>query len=477
MKRIIFCFDGTSNVIEAVHPTNVVTVAASIADLDRKDVQQIVYYDEGVGSTKEDKISGGAFGKGLHRNVLEAYKFLTLNYRPDDEIFIFGFSRGAFTARSFSGLLNYCSIMQRCYAEKVFHANWYYQNRLGNNLFGIEEVLRFKHFYGSPICTTPEDDEWRVKNIPSYKRGNHPPLKIKYIGVWDTVKTLGWYKTAKEHAYHSHELNSSILSGRHAVSIDEARSKFDITLWNDVDDRNREAGFKVDDPKRPFQQVWFPGVHGGVGGGGNIRGLSDQAFEWVMDGARKAGLSLNTAEASKIYGFKPDALASIKNVSKPRKNFNYYLMRMMRKIVRQGPKALYEVSPSAIIRWGAPADMLPEKQLYRPGSLLPISNLMDQAASAYDEGLYRRRKTYVTANAELPETVQIEGQGFNLHVVGGDGPLRDLATLGSIAKHYYKSSRKYTLIQKANATMITNLDRIYEQQILLIPHIDRKELA
>jgi len=200
VKRLVFCFDGTSNVIEAVHPTNVVNIASSIADKDRKGRQQIVYYDEGVGSTQEDKISGGAFGAGLHRNILEAYKFLILNYQPDDEIFIFGFSRGAFTARSFAGLMHFAGIMQ------------------------------------------------------------------KYIGVWDTVKTLGWRKTAKEHAYHSHELNRSIESGRHAVSLDERREKFNVTLWRDVDMRNQSAGFRSNDPKRPFQQIWFPGVHGGTGG-------------------------------------------------------------------------------------------------------------------------------------------------------------------------------------------------------------------
>jgi len=227
---------------------------------------EIVYYDEGVGSTQEDKISGGAFGAGLHRNILEAYKFLILNYQPDDEIFIFGFSRGAFTARSFAGLMHFAGIMQRFHAEKVFQANWFYKNRNNATLVKPEELLRFKQYYGVPICTTQEDDDWRCNNIEGYISGQDPMLKIKYIGVWDTVKTLGWRKMAKEHAYHSHELNRSIESGRHAVSLDERREKFNVTLWRDVDMRNQSAGFRSNDPKRPFQQIWFPGVHGGTGG-------------------------------------------------------------------------------------------------------------------------------------------------------------------------------------------------------------------
>jgi len=465
MKRLIFFFDGTSNIIEAVHPTNVVNIATSIADKDRKGRQQVIYYDEGVGSTKEDKISGGAFGKGLHRNILEAYKFLTLNYQPDDEIFIFGFSRGAFTARSFAGLINYANVMKRCYAEKVFQANWFYKHKADPKLVKPDEVLRFKSFYGAPVCTTVEDDIWRAKNLPNYELGQHPQLKIKYIGVWDTVKTLGWFKQAPEHAYHSHELNSSIQAGRHAVALDEHRNKFDVTLWNDVDTRNVEAGYALDDPKRPFQQVWFPGVHGGVGGGGDVRGLSDQAFEWVMDGAREKGLSLNTSEMSKIFGFQPDALAALKNVSNPRKTLNYYVMRLMRKIIRVGPQALHEVSPSAIIRWGAPKDMLPEKKPYRPGTLSHLKTEMDMAAKRYPEDIYRRRQTYQSAAESVPETLQIDGKTYSLHVVKGSD------TLSRIAKHYYLDPRKYLLIAEANATMVTNPDRIYEGQILLVPHI------
>lgn len=471
MKRLVFCFDGTSNVIEAVHPTNVVNIASSIADKDRKGRQQIVYYDEGVGSTQEDKISGGAFGAGLHRNILEAYKFLILNYQPDDEIFIFGFSRGAFTARSFAGLMHFAGIMQRFHAEKVFQANWFYKNRNNTTLVKPEELLRFKQYYGVPICTTQEDDDWRCNNIDGYISGQDPMLKIKYIGVWDTVKTLGWRKTAKEHAYHSHELNRSIESGRHAVSLDERREKFNVTLWRDVDMRNQSAGFRSNDPKRPFQQIWFPGVHGGTGGGGDVRGLSDEALAWVLEGAIKAGLALETSEMSKVFKFRPDALAAIKNVSNPRKDFNYYLMRLMRRITREGPKALYEVSPSALIRWGAPADMLPESVLYRPKPLMPLRDHIDTASKAYDEALYRRRQTYQNPSETLPETIQVDGIIYSLHRVRG------AETLGSIAKHYYRNARKYPVIFQANATMITNPNRIYEGQILLIPHLPRDELA
>ena len=283
------------------------------------------------------------------------------------------------------------------------------------------------------------------------------------------MKTLGWRKTAKEHAYHSHELNDSILSARHAVSLDEQRDKFNVTLWREVDLRNKKAGYAVNDSERPFQQVWFPGIHGGVGGGGDIRGLSDEALAWVLDGATKAGLKLETSELSKVFGFQPDALAAIKNVSNPRKGFNYYLMRFMRRITREGPKALYEVSQSTIIRWSAPANMLPEKKSYSPKPLDGLKLELHEASKVYDAALFRMRKTYQTSSEQIPKTIQIEGNTYGLHIVTGKD------TLSSLAKQYYGTWKKYKLIHDANATMITNPNYIYERQILLIPHLLTKE--
>jgi uncharacterized protein (DUF2235 family) len=99
MKRLVFCFDGTWNKLDAQYSTNVVLTAESVLPLTRENVAQVVFYDEGVGASKLESLSGGMFGAGLVRNMADGYRFLLFNYSPGDEIYVFGFSRGAYTAR------------------------------------------------------------------------------------------------------------------------------------------------------------------------------------------------------------------------------------------------------------------------------------------------------------------------------------------------------------------------------------------
>ena len=106
MKRLIVCCDGTWNDLEMPYPTNVAKMAIAVTPSDADGVPQVVCYDEGVGTGKGlDRVSGGAFGKGIDKNIEEAYKFLTVNYEPGDEIYLFGFSRGSYTVRSLAGMI------------------------------------------------------------------------------------------------------------------------------------------------------------------------------------------------------------------------------------------------------------------------------------------------------------------------------------------------------------------------------------
>lgn len=109
MKRLVFCFDGSWNQIDAPHPTNVLFTAQSVLPMAPDGTAQLIYYDEGVGTEKGEKLRGGMFGKGLEKNLNDAYRFLIFNHTPGDEIYVFGFSRGAFTARSFAGLISNCA--------------------------------------------------------------------------------------------------------------------------------------------------------------------------------------------------------------------------------------------------------------------------------------------------------------------------------------------------------------------------------
>lgn len=261
-KNIVICFDGTGNDFDGPS-SNVLKTYRSIIKDPTKD--QIAFYDPGVGTTSTNtaynillnklinlrkKILGGAFGLGVKHNIGDAYHYLMNCYDEDDKVFIFGFSRGAFTARAFAGMLNKCGLLdKRCdnlipYAEKINFAK--------NNK---EEAETFKRSV-SRLCT--------------------PHL----IGVWDTVGSLG--KLMKKRTFFDTELNPDIKVGLHAVSIDEKRKKFPVTLWA-----------KCKNPHQTIEQVWFPGVHSDVGGGYPESGLSDCALEWMLSNAEKHGLKLH----------------------------------------------------------------------------------------------------------------------------------------------------------------------------------------
>jgi uncharacterized protein (DUF2235 family) len=129
LKRLVFCFDGTWNRLESPTPTNVVLTAESVLPLAKDGTAQLIFYDEGVGTNKHEKFRGGMFGDGLVKNLADAYRFLIFNYSPGDDIYVFGFSRGAYTARSFVGLLNVCGVLLRSKACMVEFAIEQYKRR------------------------------------------------------------------------------------------------------------------------------------------------------------------------------------------------------------------------------------------------------------------------------------------------------------------------------------------------------------
>lgn len=265
MKRIIICADGTWNRpeenIEEDFPTNVLKFARGIAPKDTEDNKQIVFYDWGIGSY-HDKNTGGGFGAGLEKNVMDGYRFLVHNYEPEDEIYLFGFSRGAYTVRSLCGLLNNCNILKGSESNRIVEAFELYKNP--------------DH--------TPMDDhtvEWRNKY--SIEGSNI----VTFIGVWDTVGAMGlpfsFFGLIKDqHRFYDNKLGSNVVTARHALSLDERRDDFEPTMWNPNDN--------VD-----LKQVWFAGVHSDVGGGykndTDKTILSDIPMTWLMNEARSKGLT------------------------------------------------------------------------------------------------------------------------------------------------------------------------------------------
>lgn len=267
-KRLVICCDGTWNRPDSDHVTNIEKIARTVAtDLDSTDgVQQLVLYLAGVGagSYAADRLLGGAFGFGLFANVRNGYRFLALNYEPGDEIFVFGFSRGAYTARSLAGMLGRVGLLTReaLVADKL-----------------PEAVARYQRKGPASGSFGESDAEFRRDHC-------HPGSPVRMLGVFDTVGALGVpgaWRTS--HQFHDVNLGPSVQCARQALAIDEQRLKFEPCLW-EADEETRLA----DERSGRVQQVWFEGAHSDVGGGYADTGLCDTTLLWMATEANRCGL-------------------------------------------------------------------------------------------------------------------------------------------------------------------------------------------
>lgn len=268
-KKLIICADGTWNAVEKNEhgvrvSTNVARVAAFLDHVDSNKAPQLVCYLEGVGTKEEESFTGGAFGWGLSANIEQAYRFLVGNFDQGDELFFFGFSRGAFTARSLAGLIYNCGIVRRGKPGAVEEAMALYRDRRDT--------------------TDPTSIRARV-----FRKQHSHETNIRFVGVWDTVGALGSplirHKIAKilgwDWSFHDPSLGPHIEHAAHALAIHETRGGFLPTLWI----RPPEA------PKTQIlEQVWFSGCHSDIGGGYAESGLSDLSLEWMIEQATRCGL-------------------------------------------------------------------------------------------------------------------------------------------------------------------------------------------
>ena len=279
MKRLVVCTDGTWNSRDAAKAdgsglTNVAKLERGIAPEDDQGVKQHAFYHAGVGvGPWYEKMLGGAFGVGLSRNVQQCYTWLVEMYEPGDQLFLFGFSRGAYTARSLAGLVRNCGLLRREHRDRVEEAYTLYRDRKPDTHPSADKAAQFRAAY------------------------SREP-RIHCIGVWDTVGALGvptsgpvgWF-TRQKYGFHDVRLSGTVDNAFHALAIDERRKPFAPTLWEipDSDLQNPARAQRV-------EQVWFAGVHSDVGGGYPDCSPSDAALLWMMEKARECGLA-----------FRPDA--------------------------------------------------------------------------------------------------------------------------------------------------------------------------
>ncbi|SMX42284.1 DUF2235 domain-containing protein [Actibacterium lipolyticum] len=314
MKHIaIFC-DGTWNKPDNKHQTNVWHVSQMIPSEHPDGTHQVAKYFKGVGTGEGgnrlgraiDQYGGGAFGWGLQRKIEKAYIWLAEVFQPGDQIYIFGFSRGAYTARSLSGLIRASGIPPKRNFARIPEAFARYRSRAEETHPRSDASAAFRAEFSPDVVTGEGENAWRAENG---KAAGHE-LKIAYLGIWDTVGALGvpgfLGAIAKpfnaKYLFHDAQLSSWVQAGRHALATDEARLFYPPTLWENLDTLNAKAS------GRPYRQEWFAGDHGMVGGSGRERGLSNCALAWVAEGAVDAGLAFHPEKlaafqrAQKYYG-------------------------------------------------------------------------------------------------------------------------------------------------------------------------------
>lgn len=346
-KRIVVCCDGTwqnsdngyikptsSNPIPALQiPSNVTRISRAFKRNCSDGTFQIIYYQSGVGSKSGviNRILGGAFGIGIAENIREAYSYICANYVDGDEIVLVGFSRGAFTARSIGGMISDLGLLTREGMDFFYPIFKDMQNWMDIDYEDQFPQLPFPNKPKGPHAA----DEYRRKLVENgYTRahqnnGKGELIKVKAIGVWDTVGSLGvpqgkpreilarlGIKTRnQEFRFYNTRLSNRIEHGFHALALDETRGHFSPTLW----ERHPEEQDSSD-----LRQVWFPGSHGNIGGGWDDQGVANINLAWMMDQLASVGCEFRDDALEKLHDLNVQYYQSLKSKKRKREKAAKY---------------------------------------------------------------------------------------------------------------------------------------------------------
>jgi uncharacterized protein (DUF2235 family) len=290
IRRLIVCFDGTWNTPE--DNTNVLRLYQAVSDAQSGTPEQLKFYDSGVGTDRGSRFEGGLFGYGLDQNILQGYVWLCQNFEPSGsgpgdalnssyatgpEIYVFGFSRGAFTARSLTGLITRCGLVKR---DKLAGLK---SEKEGRQSEIVRDAWRRYRDQGQAASEAASE----------FRRQNSHAVKVKFVGVWDTVGALGvpTLTTAalairtKSLRFHDLRLSPIVEHAYHALAIDEHRADFNAALWDGC----------TPEQKSTVEQRWFPGAHANVGGGYEDDRLCDLSLNWIVQKAGATGLQFNSS--------------------------------------------------------------------------------------------------------------------------------------------------------------------------------------
>jgi uncharacterized protein (DUF2235 family) len=277
-KNVVICCDGTGNEVGA-NLSNVLKLFRVVA----KNDEQVVFYDPGVGTLGSSdawsqwknnayRVLGLATGWGLDMNVLDAYRFLVDHYEDGDRVFLFGFSRGAYTARMLAGFLRLVGLVEKPQRNLADYALTAYKKAATQNDFEIA---------------------WRFERVIATRR-----VPIEFVGVWDTVSSVIVPRPDRFYLPSLQELpytktNSYVKTFRHALAIDEQRRMFRANMWN-VPQEFKPNPFADDAVPQDIKQVWFSGVHSDVGGGypETESGAAKFPLRWMINEAAASGLTI-----------------------------------------------------------------------------------------------------------------------------------------------------------------------------------------
>ncbi len=279
-KRVAVFLDGTWNTVN--DNTNVWRLKSLLGPESKDGLEQLSYYSVGFGTTFGERLRGGMLGYGLNDEIIRAYEWLIDHYNAGDELFIFGFSRGAYTARSLSGLIAKCGLLS---AGAPLSVNQLYARyRRASAVKTLRQLLRESD--GKAALSLEE--RWMLK----YSQ----PIDIDFVGVWDTVGALGLpfgnlpILGKADMRFLNTGLRIPNKAAFHAVAIDEHRKAFAPTLWT-VDFLK---GTPPPHHRRTLTQVeqrWFVGAHANVGGGCQNDALAQMPLKWMIDKAQLHGLA------------------------------------------------------------------------------------------------------------------------------------------------------------------------------------------
>src|SRR5262245_25086418 len=339
----------------------------------------VLFYDRGVGTNWFERLTGGAAGVGLSDNVQDAYHFLAHQFSPGSEIYVFGFSRGAYTARSLCGFIKVAGLLERPSRPDVWRAY-------------VDLYALHHRIIARPLgWSASRADDWfrdtaarvvgRLGRVDVAQLPRHQGVKVRFIGVYDTVGALGVPLPDAAQlnepivGFHDTTLSDIVEHAVHALAVDEKRGPFTPTLWTLGAGRALAAS-------QSALQVWFPGVHSAVGGGYHDKGIGDITWDFMMRQAARRGLVIDSRS--------PVAAESLLALPAQHESFNDKWTQLCDRL-KILPSSVRAIGPSVLDASGETRTLAGDVRLHP--SLLQrfrqrVTTILDEARGTHREADY-----------------------------------------------------------------------------------------